>query len=130
MHPSVEVSLPQCSEQDQKHQCSIAIYGTLSFKSNLHQKKSSAEEEAAKLAWEWLQKPGKTRLKEYCDRRKLNVEYKTNPAPDGFQISVIVEGLKPGHVGDVKKTKTEAEHSAAENALIELQRKYRSVGNS
>ncbi|KAL5473599.1 hypothetical protein EMCRGX_G028102 [Ephydatia muelleri] len=130
--PSNVVSSEQCSVQDQKHQCSITVYAGKLFKSMLHQKKTYAQEEAAKLALAWVHKPGKTRLKEYCDQfrgKQLDLVYETNPAPDGFQSSVMVHGLELDPVkGDVKKTKTEAEHSAAENALIEMQ-KWTSQGS-
>ena len=123
LHPRAIVST-QCSEaQGQKHQCSIEVY-CRPFKSKLHQKKSDAEEEAAGLALEWVNKSGKTRLKEYCDQKQCKLEYETIQAPGGFQSSVMVRGLELGPVmGDVKNTKTDAEHSAAEKALVEIQSK-------
>ena len=118
-HP--EAASVQCIPVGQQHQCITSVYGRI-FKSKSHAKKDDAKEDAAEQAVNWVRKPGKTQLKEFCDLfkgKRLEPEYNTvTIGSHRFQSSVKIKGSELDAInGDVKDNKADAEHSAAENAL-------------
>ena len=126
-HPEAIVTSIGCNTVDQQHQCNTSVYGMI-FKSKFYAKKDDAKEDAAEQAVNWARKPGKTRLKEFCDLfkgKRLEPEYNTITTDSRrFQSLVKIKGLELETInGDVKDHKTDAEHSAAEKALNKIQYK-------
>ena len=95
------------------------------------------EEEAAMKALGLLQKhhqlspsqPGKMRLKEYCDHHpekqlRLKYDITSNTTNGPFQCTLTISAPLVMHpivvTGDLCKSVKEAEHSAADKALLKL----------
>ena len=138
----------------QSHMCTITVRRR-PFSSEWCAKKKDAEEMAAMRAMLWLcqqqppvsrqqpvspvqssarsdSKPGKARLKEFCDRHtdiQLTLDYSiVSTTPNGpFQCKLTIKSPSKAPIvvtGDRCASIKEAEHKAADKALLILERQY------
>ena len=126
------------------HRCTITVRKR-QFSSEWQAKKKDAEQEAAISAILWLRqqqpvstaqispatgtKPGKARLKEYLEHHtelQMVTNYSTN-AGAPFQCTLTITSPTKGQtvvIGNCCNRIREAEHDAADKALLKLERLY------
>lgn len=137
------------SSNPQNHKCTIAVRKK-QFSSGWYPKKKDAEEEAAKMAVQWIRqqqptpcvarslsssggnsKPGKARLKEYLDHHtelQMTANYFVPlQSSSPFQCTLTLTSPSKGQLrftGGPSAAVRDAEHDAADKAVLKLEREY------